>query len=76
MLESSWQTHEDPGPPRFTTDTFHLSDTGCEKATEGSGKRGCGEEDGCSNAEFASFVPAAGYVSVRLLALRSEAYER
>lgn len=54
---------EDPAPPVLPTDTVHLGDRGGEETTEGACQRGRGEEDGHTDAELGTPVPARQVVS-------------
>jgi hypothetical protein len=56
-------THENPGPACFPSYTSHLRDTCGEQATKGACQCGGGEEDGSTDAEFGSFIPAGKVVT-------------
>jgi hypothetical protein len=49
--------NEDPPPPVIPSDTFHLRDTECQDASEGTRQRSSAEEQGDTELALIALVP-------------------
>jgi hypothetical protein len=51
--------------PLVATNTVHLGNSSSQETTEGTGKRSSGEEEGSTETEFLTLVPATGFHHVK-----------